>query len=187
MSDTRAKLWTIAHRDFVESARAKGSAHGSWEYVEPRWRPAYRWMIERLRDRGLIDSENPADSPPIWAWHSCGGWQHPPTSESIDLLLGIEPHNREGLYMVSWNAPVERILLSCYAPWCDLLDRVVAGSNPVGMGKNILLPPLTTNAPPPGWTPDDELQACVHVIYWKDIESVQPLSALARMPLKRSP
>jgi hypothetical protein len=175
MTGARARLWTIAHRDFVDRVRARGRAHAAWEQVEPRWIPAYRWMAERLRERGLVHPGDTADVPPVWAWHSCGGWQAPPDATTVDMLFGTEPANREGLCLVTWSAPVERLLLSRYGPWCALLDQVVAGGRPEDAAGGVLLPPSRLAGPPPGWRPGDHVQACVHALEWRDVEAVSPL------------
>lgn len=178
MTVARARLWTIAHRDFVERARAQGRAHASWEQVEPRWRPAYRWMLERLRERGLVHAGE-GDAPPVWAWHSCAGWQRPPDADTVDMLFGSEPANRRDLCLVTWSAPVDRILLSRYGAWCELLDRVVAGQEPGAAEDAVLFPPLRDIGPPPGWTPGDPVQACVHALEWFDVEEVSALPGTA--------
>ena len=180
MSESRAQLWTIARSDFVERARVAGRARMSWDAVEPRWLPAYRWMLDQMRQRGLLDPNDLTDAPPVWAWHSCGGWQRPPGAQTVDMLFGSEPANRQGLCLVTWSAPVERLLLSYYAAWCELLDRVVAGGRPEDVQGTVLCPPLTRAAdPPPWWAPGDDLQACVQALDWRDVTSISALPGMA--------
>lgn len=172
-----AKLWTIARRGLVEQAHAAGRAYASWEYVPRSWAPAYRWMLARMRDRGLIRDDAAADVPPIWAWHSCDAWQQPPTHVTVDGLLGIEPCNRQGLYMVTWRASIERIVVSRYEVWCDLLNCIIAGTVvPAELEGDVLCPPGMTE-PLPGFLPGSTLQACAPVLLREDIISVQPLES----------
>lgn len=175
MTNGRNKLWTIALGDLVKQARATGQARASWDRVEPRWRPAYLWMLDCMRQRGITNPADAEPSPPIWAWHSCGEWQRPPVADTVDMLFGIDPENRRDLCLVSWSAPVESLLLSRYAAWCQVLDVVIAGGTPAGMENSVLCPRLTSPNPPWWWVPGEDLQACVHTLAWRDIESVSPL------------
>ncbi|WP_394825883.1 hypothetical protein [Pendulispora albinea] len=168
------RLWTVAHEELIAEARRTGYGQPSWERVEPRWIPAYRWVLEKMRERGVTEERDRVDRPPIWAWHSCLSWHQPPTRETIDLLLGLDPCNRAGLRMVTWTARKDRILLSRYGAWCALLDRVVAGEEPSDPG-DLFCPPLAEAEPPTWWRPGDELQASVTGLSSEDIEAIDSL------------
>ena len=127
-------------------------------------------MGQRMRHRGIPDADPLKTSPPLWAWHSCGGWQQPPTRETIDLLLGLEPENRLGLCVVTLHLPPERFLLSRYGPWCRLLDIAVAG-NDFGSDTSDLFPGSGRYCPIP-WDQEDDLQASIMTLELTAIETV---------------
>lgn len=58
------KLWTIQHQSAWEKAEATGILKADGRRIEPDFRPAYRWLIEQMRQR-LPDYR---DNYPVWAW-----------------------------------------------------------------------------------------------------------------------
>ncbi len=179
MNDEWVNLWTIADEALVRAALAMGHASPCWSLVQENWKPAYRWILERMHERGVHGADGSMSAPPLWAWHSCGRWQRPPDRETIDSLLGMEPQNRKGLVMVSWRVPENRILLSRYAAWCGVLDHVVDGRDPEELPAN---PVVVSIAEARGSLPllHDDLQATVMVMERDDIQSIVPLEQWQR-------
>jgi hypothetical protein len=59
---------------------------------------------------------------PVWAWHSCGGWQCPPDDERMRSLLS-EAELRAGVVLLELRVPAELTVLSVYGVWNTILDR----------------------------------------------------------------
>ena len=175
MTPASTTLYMIAHEGLVSMARSSGRATGSWAKVEPRWKPAYQWMVGRMRDQGVEFLNETQDTPPLWAWHSCGGWQAPPGRETVDQLLGLEAENRAGLWMVTVRASSNRFLLSRYGPWCQVLDLAVAGE-PFDSVPDVLFSGSSPYRPSP-WNQEDDLQASLMFLDWREVLSVAPLDA----------
>jgi hypothetical protein len=133
-------------------------------------------MLERMRDRGLL-GEDPVDAPPIWAWHSCEAWQKPPTNETVDMLLGFGPENRQDLWMVTWRASPRRVLVSSYERWCDVMDAFIEGTDPAPVTRGVLFPQGIRKLPRKVKKKlrDWHLQACAPALLREDIVSMQPL------------
>jgi hypothetical protein len=114
------QLWTIQRRGLIELAREQGVAAPTWRDVEARWHEAFRWILALTP---AVPDASLAHAPPVWAWHSCGAWQSPPLAEDIDMLLGqAEDRLRSSLVVAELTVPDERVLLSRYGPWNDMLE-----------------------------------------------------------------
>jgi hypothetical protein len=172
------ELWTIADEALVDVVLTTGRASPSWSRVQEGWQPAYRWLLRRMHAHGVQDADESMSAPPFWAWHSCGRWQRAPDRETIDSLLGNEPQNRKGLVMVSWRVPANRLLLTRYGAWCEVLYRSMDGRDLDELPEN----PIVSIADAHGVLPleHDDLQATVTWMERDDIVSVVPLNEWQR-------
>ena len=108
------RIWSIQHQKFVDLLQQKNILHAEWHYVT--WavdvRPQYEWLVRQMKKRG-IDTQG---KPPIWAWHSCRGWQRPPSVAIAYNLVG----NGTNMVTLEMEVPPEMVLLSSYAIWCEI-------------------------------------------------------------------
>lgn len=79
---------------------------------------SYQWMAKQMAIRNIS-----CNGAPVWAWHSCNKYRHPPTLvharallSDIDLIAGIRT--------IEFECPVELVLLSNYGHWSHLLYDV---------------------------------------------------------------
>lgn len=117
------KLWTVQAGAAVDCLLQTGTLRGDWSRVDQAWRPYYRWLIQAADSLGFRQL---APGPPVWAWHSDGGWQAPPSSDLLLLLLGREPQPEYRPHLLELEVPSEGSLLTDYALWCDLFFDVDA-------------------------------------------------------------
>lgn len=170
------RLWTVVPEDFVEAVLITGRVRAVWDRVQGNHRQSFRWMVERMRERGVMGTSC-GDVPPIWAWHSVGTWQGPPTLVTIDYLIGLEQPNREDLCLLTLEVAPERALLSRYAQWCDLLFGAISGADPTATPPDeILCAAWDGPGEPPWWDPYNDVQACLESVYRHDLVAVQPLA-----------
>lgn len=110
------RLWTFQFKAIATLLKAGNSHYCDWRYVPSNWRPVYQFITEQMREK-RIPITNHA---PIWAWHSCNGWQKPPTlDDARGLLSDIELEM--GVMTVEMEVPESIVLLSNYNRYCDLL------------------------------------------------------------------
>ena len=161
------KLWSIQHQQLAEMAQRKRVVASSWKHVQEDWRPAYRWMQQAMKARGLETK-----APPIWAWHSCGAWQRPPDADDILLFLG---EMRPSLVMLTLEVPETRALLTRYGPWNELLEASLGGKEPLRPPRGLFFQgcPLRYAWHRRGNHLD--IQACLTSLMREDIRSVLPL------------
>lgn len=91
----------------------------SWAFVNELSRPAYRWMEKQTAQRLGKPSNG---QPPVWAWHSCGSWQSPPSHDDFIALFGTEPQPHLQLQVGTLEVDEDDFTLSYYGPWCDMLE-----------------------------------------------------------------
>ena len=61
---------------------------------------------------------------PVWAFHSCGQFEKPPTlGEARSLLSDLEID--AGVKTIELNCPDEFVLLTKYHAWNDILDHFI--------------------------------------------------------------
>lgn len=120
------RLWTLQHPTVFDALGSRQHYAADWEDIgqSPAWCRAYRWMAQRMAERGI----DCGDGPPIWAWHSGRGWPGEPTVEVAISLLG-DARVAEGMVLLELEVPAERVLLSHYGPWNELLDAAMGSED----------------------------------------------------------
>lgn len=115
------KLWTFQSIKAIEALQKNGVLYADWQYCpDLTWERAYRWMAAEMNKRDIPIGEHP----PIWAWHSCKAYGHPPTlGDARALLSDIELEH--GVQTLELSVPDELVLLSTYHLWNDLLDYFI--------------------------------------------------------------
>lgn len=114
------RLWTIQSRAFFEEVEKNGEHHASWEHVSPLMRDAFEWMAQQTAERM---GHAPKAHPPVWAWHSCGGWQSPPDVDDFHALCGLDPQPHLELQIATLELCESDFCLSYYGPWCELIHN----------------------------------------------------------------
>lgn len=110
------RLWTFQSKAVAALLKAGNMHQCDWQYVPKNWRPVYQFMVDQMQQKA-IPIQNQA---PVWAWHSCEGWQKPPTlAVARDLLSDIELEF--GVVTIEFELPDNLALLSNYNRYCDLL------------------------------------------------------------------
>lgn len=108
------RLYSLQTTAVVETLQEQGLYYADWEKVMwPRQRGAYEWMAAQMAARGIAAGA----APPIWAWHSCGGWEQPPRQQDIDALLGIGWALEGWWHWLALEVPANQALLSSYHWW----------------------------------------------------------------------
>lgn len=111
------KLWTFQSEMRVRKLLCNGFLLGDWEQTirSHANETAYRYMCSEMALCGLPCGDNP----PIWTWHSCGGYQSPPDHEvARSLLSNFEMENYK-IWLLSLECPTSSFLLSKYHTWCE--------------------------------------------------------------------
>jgi hypothetical protein len=117
------RLWSIQRSVVVQRLTAEAFWRPGWP-SDPAWARAYRWMAERVRERGVGEG-----GPPVWAWHSCGAWGEPPSEDTFGALLS-EADRQQPHSIIELDAPDELVVLSCYGAWNQILDDLIDGREP---------------------------------------------------------
>ncbi len=115
------RLWSFQSSIAIKHLQNKGQLKGDWKYVSKGyWTKSYKWMAEEMKKRGL-DCEG---NPPVWAWHSCGAWERPPTLNDARALLS-DGELELGVQVVEFEVAEEWVLLSRYSVWNLILDAFI--------------------------------------------------------------
>src|ERR1044072_2447407 len=117
------KVWTIQNHQFLAQTLKHGRAIQTWEYVDEPFRLAYRWLTEQMAMREL---PTPGGAPPVWSWHSCGAFQHPPTEEDVEMFLGAPSRPELDLVLIELLIDPKECLILRYGPWSDFLRDTVS-------------------------------------------------------------
>lgn len=72
-------------------------------------------MCREMAARGL----SCAGRPPVWGWHSCGGYQRAPDAEVARQLLSDHQLTDMSMLLLKFECPSEQVLNSDYNVWCD--------------------------------------------------------------------
>lgn len=119
------RIWSYQHPEVLVHLTRSGTYRSSWDHIDENWQPAYRWISEQLQALG----RSPGTRPPVWGWHSCGGWQRPPSRDVMTDLLSAAELDR-GVVLFELEVPAEHVALSWYSHWNELLDRFLTEGPP---------------------------------------------------------
>ncbi len=100
MSET-IKLWSIQTQYAYQILRKSGCLHTNGRFGWRDYRTAYRWMVERMHERGIPMIRKY----PVWAWHSWGGNRKMPDLRATGHL----PSGTQGVRL-HLNAPRHLVL-----------------------------------------------------------------------------
>ncbi|HRK27026.1 MAG TPA: DUF3841 domain-containing protein [Chitinophagales bacterium] len=116
------KLWTFQSGKVVEVLKMKGILTCNWSRYLPSnpFTLAYLWMAAEMAKRNVPC--NPYA--PIWAWHSCGGYQEPPKLLDARMLLS-DVQLMDGIWVFEFWCPQKLTLLSNYREWGNILDEFI--------------------------------------------------------------
>lgn len=92
-----------------------GLLQGDWSRICPEAAAAYRVMCREMAARGL-----PCEGrPPVWGWHSCGGYQQAPGAEVARQLLSDHQLIDTTIVLLAFECPSDQVLPSAYNVWCE--------------------------------------------------------------------
>ncbi|HZW07858.1 MAG TPA: DUF3841 domain-containing protein, partial [Phycisphaerales bacterium] len=116
IATTPVQLWSFQSRAVLDALAAEEVVHA--RPPGAHWAPAYRWMAEQM----AATSPRLACTFPVWAWHSCGGWQQPPDGARMRSLLS-EAELEAGVVLLELSVPRTLVFLTAYGPWNAILNR----------------------------------------------------------------
>lgn len=113
--NTLTAVWTFQTEIQLQALLRDGLLQGDWSHVYPADKPAYRFMCREMAARGL----SCAGRPPVWGWHSCGGYQQAPDAEVARQLLSDHQLIETSIVLLMFECPSDQMLNSDYNAWCD--------------------------------------------------------------------
>ncbi|GGU77810.1 hypothetical protein GCM10009504_38560 [Pseudomonas laurentiana] len=112
---TLTTVWTFQTEVQLQALLRDGLLQGHWSYVYPENEAAYRLMCREMAVRGLSCEGRP----PVWGWHSCGGYQRAPDAELARQLLSDHQLIETPMVLLTFECPGDQVLNSDYNAWCD--------------------------------------------------------------------
>lgn len=112
---TLTTVWTFQAEVQLQALLHDGLLQGDWPYVCPENEAAYRLMCREMAARGLSCEGRP----PVWGWHSCGGYQRAPDAELARQLLSDHQLIETPMVLLTFECPGDQVLNSDYNVWCD--------------------------------------------------------------------
>ncbi len=112
---TLTTVWTFQTEVQLQALLRDGLLQGHWSYVCPEHEAAYRFMCREMAVRGLSCEGRP----PVWGWHSCGGYQRAPDAELARQLLSDHQLIETPMVLLTFECPGDQVLNSDYNAWCD--------------------------------------------------------------------
>ena len=116
------KLWSFQSSQAVQKLQEQRILKVSWDWYSPRdpYLQPYHWMHALMLQHGI----DCGPTAPLWAWHSCGGMEHPPSlGTARNLLSNLQLE--AGVQILSLECPQEVVLLSMYSAWNDIVDQFI--------------------------------------------------------------
>lgn len=112
-----ANLWTFQSEARLQRLLCDGFLLGNWDQAacSHNIEVAYRYMSLKMAARGLQCGDNP----PVWAWHSCGGYQKAPDNQVARMMLSDHEIIHFKIMLLSLKCPTNQFLASDYSAWCD--------------------------------------------------------------------
>lgn len=157
------KLWSVQSLSQIRNLFINGVIETDWKFIDKPSRTAYLYMIDRMRRESICINHNA----PVWAFHSCYGYQLPPSQQEIELIF---PEVEQGsAFMLQLEYKRNDFLLSRYDDWCE---KIYHPCFEYGTYENL--------------THDDSrifeindcdeiIQACIPAIYLSDVRIIQLL------------
>lgn len=108
-------VWTFQTEDQLQTLLREGLLQGDWSHVCPKEKAAYHFMCREMAARDL----SCAGRPPVWGWHSCGGYQRVPDALVARQLLSDHQLIETPIVLLTLECPSDQVLNSDYNAWCD--------------------------------------------------------------------
>lgn len=102
--NTLTAVWTFQTEIQLQALLRDGQLQGDWLYACPEDKAAYRFMCREMATRGL----SCAGRPPVWGWHSCGGYQRAPDAEVARQLLSDYQLIERPIVLLMFECPAIR-------------------------------------------------------------------------------
>ena len=125
-SKEKYRLWTFQSLKSLDELEQKGILEVNWDRYSLRdpHLSAYKWLASLMKEMGILEKDNA----PVWAWHSCGGYEKKPSKrDAIELLSEIEIEN--GIITIEFECPKEKALLSNYGTWNEIIHQFIDGKS----------------------------------------------------------
>ncbi len=93
-------LWTFQNQNAINTLLNEGKLIADPIFVSKEDCTAYKYIVRHMKQKGIdfiIDL-------PIWAWHSCNGYQKKPTYETARELLSDIQLEKE-IYLIEFTCP----------------------------------------------------------------------------------
>lgn len=102
-------VWTVQAAEVLDELDDLGVIRVHPEHADPDFAEAYQWLHQQMISRGLMGQ----DDWPLWGWADI---------EQGDLALHLEDA-RDAEVAIRVEVPEERLLLSDYDAWHDVLNH----------------------------------------------------------------
>jgi len=113
--NTLTTVWTFQTETQLQALLRDGLLQGDWSYVFLNDKVAYHFMCREMEVRGLSCEGRP----PVWGWHSCGGYQRAPDADVARGLLSDHQLIEAPIVLLTFECPSDQVLNSDYNIWCD--------------------------------------------------------------------
>jgi Domain of unknown function (DUF3841) len=165
------RLYSLQSIQQIQLLHQNGIIDCHWEHVtiQQGWRKTYRWMVAQMEKRGIACHGNA----PIWAWHSCGAWEKPPTLPTARGLLSDE-QIENGVQVIECIVPPKLVLLSRYRQYNRFLDLNMDEKKlPDGFAKRMLKIKKTN------FSRYEDIQATLPYLKMEWVVAIRPLNLTA--------
>ncbi len=112
-------LWTFQNQNAINTLLNEGKLIADPIFVSKEDCTAYKYIVRHMKQKAIdfiIDL-------PIWAWHSCNGYQKKPTFETARELLSDIQLEKE-IYLIEFTCPNFLFMLTNYSGWCDIYFKL---------------------------------------------------------------
>lgn len=160
------KLYTVQGLAHWQASKVQGVLSGgiALHHVEPEWRTAYNWMRQQMKDKLPYTSGDY----PVWAW-PWGDYERFKPDERWGAV-------GEKMVVVGFEVPDERVLLSDFMAWHQVLnndgiidhDEEFSENEKIASWQRIFNP-----ADLKGWS-DGTPQACVDRVFPSEVFVERP-------------
>jgi hypothetical protein len=165
------RLWSFQSVRAIKELKSKGILQSSWDlyYETGYFTKAYQWMAKQLVERNINDNNHP----PIWAWHSCSKYEHPPRLVDARGLLS-DSNLEDGRQTIEFECPVEMVLLSSYRMWNMMLYEIFDSNEEIKIDMQIVDELFATQRKQ--FKKYDSIQATLPYLLLDWVKDIRPLN-----------
>lgn len=109
-------LWSVQPQIAYSSFKKKKLLKGDWRRVEKSFVPPYKWMEKQMIKRGMMKKPQAY----MWAWHTYLDKQKMPDFRCESYKSQLNYHKT--LYRIAMEVPDDKVLLSDYEAWHNVLN-----------------------------------------------------------------